>query len=74
METARQSVTEAKVDEDNEKSRILIVDDDATILRLMCEILSHQGYRFETATNGLEAISKAKGFLLTLSSWTSGCL
>ncbi|SPP99556.1 Two-component response regulator [Candidatus Sulfobium mesophilum] len=62
METARQSVTEAKVDEDNEKSRILIVDDDATILRLMCEILSHQGYRFETATNGLEAISKAKEF------------
>ncbi|HSB31144.1 MAG TPA: HD domain-containing phosphohydrolase [Candidatus Sulfobium mesophilum] len=62
METSRQSVTEAKADEDNEKSRILIVDDDATILRLMCEILSHQGYRFETATNGLEAISKAKEF------------
>lgn len=62
MATARQSVTEAKVDEDSEKSRILIVDDDATILRLMCEILSHQGYRFETATNGLEAISKVKEF------------
>lgn len=62
METARQSVTEAKVDEYNKKSRILIVDDDPTILRLMCEILSHQGYRFETATNGLEAISKAKEF------------
>ncbi len=62
METERQPLTEARADEDNGRSRVLIVDDDASILRLMCEILSHQGYRFETAANGLEAISKVKEF------------
>ncbi len=62
METPRQFPLEVKVDEGDGKSRILIVDDDARNLRLMAEILSHQGYSFETAANGLEAISKIKEF------------
>jgi DNA-binding response OmpR family regulator len=36
---------------------VLLVDDDALILRLLRVILSAEGYRVETAENGIEALA-----------------
>ncbi|KAB2823191.1 MAG: response regulator, partial [Candidatus Dadabacteria bacterium] len=42
--------------------KILIVDDEATNLRLMSSIIRNHGYAFDTARNGVEAIEKTKEF------------
>ncbi|MCH8062258.1 MAG: response regulator, partial [Chloroflexi bacterium] len=39
--------------EDNEQSVILIVEDDASIREIVGRVLQEEGYRIETATNGL---------------------
>ncbi len=39
---------------------ILVVEDDAAAAKLMCAYLARGGYRFEVATDGLEAILKAE--------------
>lgn len=36
--------------------RILLVDDEASILELLCEILEPDGYELVTATNGSDAL------------------
>lgn len=41
-----------------DKKKILIVDDDRTILTSFSEILQSKGYSIETAESGTEAISK----------------
>ena len=41
-----------------DKKKILIVDDDKTILTSFSEILQSKGYSIETAESGTEAISK----------------
>jgi DNA-binding response OmpR family regulator len=38
--------------------RILVTDDDPSILRLVATILRHAGYDVETATGGREALAK----------------
>jgi len=43
-----------------EKKRILIVDDDETILKSFKEILESRGYLVETAKTGLEALEKSE--------------
>jgi DNA-binding NtrC family response regulator len=43
----------------DEKTRILIVDDDPSIRRTMSVILQHEGYVVDTAENGEEAIAKS---------------
>ncbi len=42
------------------KSRILIVDDNSTNLFILSEILKSYGFSYETASNGLIAITKVK--------------
>lgn len=44
-------------------SRILIVDDDEKNLKLMSVVLKSEGYTYETAKNGIEALKKAEEFL-----------
>ncbi len=41
----------------NEK--ILVIDDDPSILRLTTHILQKKGYQVDTATNGIQAMKKA---------------
>ncbi|MCL4457049.1 MAG: PAS domain S-box protein [Nitrospirae bacterium] len=41
-------------------AKILIVDDDETVLRFLSALLSSQRYVLETAQNGIEAIEKTK--------------
>jgi two-component system alkaline phosphatase synthesis response regulator PhoP len=45
------------------EQRILLVDDEPDILSLLEYNLKAKGYSVETATNGIEAIEKAKSFL-----------
>ena len=45
---------------DNEKKRILVVDDDVNILRVFKSILQKEGYIVETAETGLDALEKIK--------------
>ena len=49
--------------------RILVVDDDPTILHLTAEMLAHLGHRVETAENGMTALGKSRAcqfdFVLT---------
>ena len=45
------------------EQRILLVDDEPDILSLLEYNLKAKGYKVETATNGIEAIEKAKSFL-----------
>jgi CheY-like chemotaxis protein len=40
----------------NPKPTILIVDDDPTIRKMLAEVLTLDGYPYETATNGQEAL------------------
>ena len=40
-----------------EKSRILLVDDDTSLLNSMALILRHEGYKVTTAQNGMEAMA-----------------
>jgi two-component system alkaline phosphatase synthesis response regulator PhoP len=42
--------------------RILIADDEPDILEFVCYNLNKEGYQVSTATNGLEALQKAKEF------------
>ena len=42
------------------KSRVLIVDDEVDTLELMTELFESKGYIAESATNGIEALSKIK--------------
>jgi PAS domain S-box-containing protein len=46
----------------SERGRILIVDDDQTILDLLVELLSDEGYEVATATDGAEAFEVAQSF------------
>ncbi len=41
-------------------TRILVVDDDATILDLVAEVLRDEGYEVTTATNGEEALAEVR--------------
>lgn len=42
------------------KEKVLIVDDEAHVLKLMRDYLVSEGYDVHTATSGLEAIEKVK--------------
>ena len=42
--------------------KILIVDDEANARSALAAILSDQGYRVETAADGLDALERAAGF------------
>jgi CheY-like chemotaxis protein len=39
---------------------VLIVDDDEDFRRALVEIVSHEGFRVETATSGIEALDKLR--------------
>lgn len=41
------------------RSKILVVDDDSSIRRIVCRILNSEGFSTEEASGGLEAIQKA---------------
>jgi len=43
----------------NSKPTILIVDDDPYIRKMLAEVLGLEGYPYETATNGQEALGKS---------------
>ncbi|MFW6182326.1 MAG: response regulator [Chloroflexota bacterium] len=42
------------------KGRILVIDDDANLLKMMALLLQRAGYEFQAATNGLEGLSLAE--------------
>jgi len=42
------------------RARILIVDDDTTILKSIAQILEAEGYTVDTAKSGCEAVEKSK--------------
>jgi len=44
---------------EKQKKRILVIDNDAVILRSFKQILQHEGYSVETAENGKDAIEKS---------------
>jgi PAS domain S-box-containing protein len=46
----------------SQSSRILIVDDDPIILRVLSNVLAPEGYELATATNGKEALNKVPAF------------
>jgi DNA-binding response OmpR family regulator len=52
--------------EDATTKKILIVDDDASILDLYSEILSSEGFKVSTASNVDEALQKAEGEMFDL--------
>ena len=50
----------------DEHSRILIVDDDESIRKILSAILEEEGYTVETAENGREAIDKTNAKVYNL--------
>jgi|GEM_PF-1037508 CheY-like chemotaxis protein len=42
------------------RRRILVAEDDPTVLGLYCELLHQEGYEVETATNGKDALDKIR--------------
>lgn len=49
--------------EENKQPKLLIVDDEEMNIKLFGAMLRNEGYAFETATNGLEGLEKAKKLL-----------
>jgi CheY-like chemotaxis protein len=47
-------------------SRILVVDDDPSIVAVVCEILRDEGHEVVSAENGADALAKANGEALVL--------
>ncbi|MDH5390989.1 MAG: response regulator, partial [Candidatus Bathyarchaeota archaeon] len=43
-----------------ERARILVVDDDESVRKVLATILEEEGYAVDTAKNGREAIKKSK--------------
>lgn len=43
------------------RGRILVVDDDVDMLHALRETLEHEGYGVDVATNGKEALDRARG-------------
>ena len=54
---------------DGAEGRILVVDDEQEVLSSLKEILEHEGYKVDTATNGIDALDKLsrKNFSIVLS-------
>ena len=50
------------MEKNNEKARVLLVDDEERNIRLMQAILKGEGYIFEMARNGIEALEKTAEF------------
>jgi DNA-binding NtrC family response regulator len=44
------------------KGRVLVIDDEATALTSLCEVLVEQGYSVDTATDGARALAKLERF------------
>jgi len=44
----------------SERARILVVDDDESVRKVLATILEEEGYAVDTAKNGREAIKKSK--------------
>jgi len=44
--------------DDNQESGVLVVEDDPAIRRLVMMVLKREGYRVDTASDGLEAVLK----------------
>ncbi len=53
-------LVEPRPRETNRVSRILIVDDDPTIVQMLSDILTDEGYEVATATQSLRAFDRAK--------------
>jgi CheY-like chemotaxis protein len=49
-----------------ERRRILLVDDDAEALEMLCEFLVDEGYSVETASDGRTALGKLEAFAADL--------
>jgi len=50
----------------SDPQRILLVDDDAEALEMLCEFLVEQGYAVETALDGRAALDKLDGVAVDL--------
>ena len=52
---------------EDEKSRVLVIDDDEGIRKVVAEALKSEGYLVDTASNGKEAVEKSKTNFYNLS-------
>jgi CheY-like chemotaxis protein len=55
-----QQTAQSKPGEKNGVSRILIVDDDPTIVQMLADVLTEEGYEIASATQSLRAFDRAK--------------
>lgn len=46
---------------ETDKVTVLVVDDDPTIRQLCADVLSDEGYKVDTASNGQEALARIEG-------------
>jgi len=65
------SLQDAHADEPPTHRRILVVDDDASVLRMLTKYLGDAGYSVRTATNGIEALAiiRTEGCPLVVTDW-----
>jgi DNA-binding response OmpR family regulator len=60
MHCSNVQIQEGKGTLDNDKRRIIVIDDDKSILRTFTRILQKSGYEIDVAETGKEAIDKSK--------------
>ena len=56
----KSSTKEGSADLDNTKKKILVIDDDKSILRTFTRILQKKGYEIDVAETGKEGLEKSK--------------
>src|SRR6266496_2167669 len=57
-----QEATTAERDPTEQRTRVLVVDDEASITDLVATVLRYEGFEVEVAGNGWDALRKAQSF------------
>jgi PAS domain S-box-containing protein len=61
LELAEERAIQARIKEMAIQARILVVDDEPTVLTLLEKVLSNEGYEVETVDNATDALDRIKG-------------